>query len=124
MAIGDNLMESNPRPFWQFINSLRQNSTGVSSLSTLNGTAMCTIDKADALNYQFQSVFTKEDCINLPTLNGSPTKSMLQIQISTEGIVKLLKELRTHKAPGTDSIEPTILKAGCATFTAVLSGSL
>ena len=80
-AIGDNLMTSNSKPFWKFIKSLRHSSTGVLSLNTINGTATSTIDKADALNNQFQSVFTKEDCINLPTLNSSPTKSMLPIQI-------------------------------------------
>ena len=82
--------------------SLRQSSTGVLSLNTINGTATSTIDKADAHNNQFQSVFTKGDCSNLPTLNSSPTKSLLPIQVSTQGIVKLLKELRLHKAPGPD----------------------
>ena len=66
-AIGDNLMTSNSKPFWKFIKSLRHSSTGVLSLNTMNGTATSTIDKADALSNQFQSVFTKEDCSNLPT---------------------------------------------------------
>ena len=36
---------------------------------------------------------------------------MLPIQISTDGIVKLLKELKLQKAPdGPDCITPTILK--------------
>ena len=113
MAIGDNLMTSNSKPFWKFIKSLRHSSTCVLSLNTMNGTATSTIDIADALNNQFQSVFTKEDCSNLPTLNSSPTKSMLPIQISTEGNVKLLKELKLQKAPGPDCITATILKT-CA----------
>ena len=84
-AIGDNLMICNSKPFWKFIKSLRHSSTCVLSLNTINGTATSTIDKADALSNQFQSVFTKEDCSNLPTLNSSPTKSMLPIHISPEG---------------------------------------
>ena len=112
-AIGDNLMTSNSKPFWKFTKSLRHSSTGVLSPSTINGTATSNIHKIDALNNQFQSVFTKEDCSNLPTLNSSPTKSMLPIQISTEGIVKLLKELKPQKAPGSDCITATILKT-CA----------
>ena len=79
-AIGDNLMTSNSKPFCKFIKSLRHSSTGVLSFNTLNGTATSTIDKADALSNQFQSVFTKEDCSNLPTLNSSTTKSMFQNQ--------------------------------------------
>ena len=109
-AIGDNLVTSNSKPFLNFIKSLRHSSTCVLSLNTINGTATSTIDKADALNNQFQSVFTKEDCSNLPTLTSSPTKSMLPIQISTEGISKLLKELKLQKAPGPDCITETILK--------------
>ena len=38
---------------------------------------------------------------------------MLPIQISTEGIVKLLKELKLQKAPGPDCTTATILKT-CA----------
>ena len=103
-------MTSNSKPFWKLIKSLRHSSTGGLSLNTLNGTATSTIDKADALSNQFQSVFTKEDCRNLPTLNSLPNKSTLPIQISTEGIVKLLKELKLQKAPGPDCITATILK--------------
>ena len=49
-TIGDNLMTSNSKPFWKKFKSLRQSSTGVSSLNTINGTAISTIDKAVALN--------------------------------------------------------------------------
>ena len=86
-AIGDNLMTSNSKPFWKFTKSLRHSSTGVLSLNTIDGTATSAIDKADALNNQFISIFNKEDYSSLPTLSSSPTKSMLLIQISTEGIV-------------------------------------
>ena len=110
-AISNNLMRSNPKPTRRFIKSLKQSSTGLSPVNSINGTATSTIDKADVLNNQFQSVFTKEDCCKLPTLNSSPTKSMLPIQISTEGIVKLLKELKPQKAP--DCNTATILKT-CA----------
>ena len=74
-AIGDNLMTSNSKPFWKFIKSLRQSSTCALSLNTINGT----IDRADALNNQYKSIFTKEDCSNLPILNSSPTKAMIPI---------------------------------------------
>ena len=107
-------MASNTKPFWQFIKSLKQSSTSVSSLSTINGTATSAIDKADALNYQFQSVFTKEEYGSLSTLKSSPTKSMLQILMSTEGIVRLLKELKQQRAcDGPGSIVTTILRT-CA----------
>ena len=37
MAVGDNLMTRNSKPFWQFIESLRHSSTGASLLNTING---------------------------------------------------------------------------------------
>ena len=77
-AIGNNLLTSNSRPFCKFIKSLRHSSTGVLSLNTINGTTTSNIDKADAPNYQFQFVFSKEDCSNLPTLNSSPTNLCYQ----------------------------------------------
>ena len=61
----------------------------MSLLNTINDTATSGLDNENAPNNQFQSVFTKENCSDLPTLNGSSTKSMLPIQISAEGIVKL-----------------------------------
>ena len=68
----------------------------MSAIDTINGTATSTIDKAIALNNQFMSVFTKEDCSNLPTLNGLPTKSILLSHISTEGIVTLERTKTTE----------------------------
>ena len=61
----DNLITDKPQ---SIIRSLRHSSTGVLSVNTTNDTATSTIDKSDALNNQFQSIFTKEDCSNLPTL--------------------------------------------------------
>ena len=66
-AIGDKLITNNTKRFWQIIKSLRQSSTGVSPHSSKNGTATSAIAKTDVLSNQFQSVFTKEDCSNLPT---------------------------------------------------------
>ena len=82
-AIGDNLMTSNPKPFLRLTKSLRQSSTTVSAFNTIKGPTTSALDKADAPSNQLQSVFTKEDCSNLPTLNSSPIKSMLPIQILT-----------------------------------------
>ena len=105
-AFGDNLMTSNPKPFWQFIKSLRQSSDCASALITINDTTTSVIDKEDALTNQIHSVFNKQDSRSIPTLNSSPTKSMLPIKISTEGVVQLLIEL---KSPGPDCTTPTFL---------------
>ena len=81
----------------------------MSALNTVNCTTMHALDKAVVLNNQFQFVSTKNDHSNFLILNSSLTKSIIQIQIYTKGIVKL-KELRPQMAPGPDSIAPTILR--------------
>ena len=114
--IDENLTSKNTKPFWRYIKSLRQSSTGV---STANGIATTPIDKANAMNSQFQSVFTKENCDNLPSLKSPKIQQMSSIFISIEGIKKLLKDLKPQKAPGPDGISPTILKE-CADSVAPL----
>lgn len=116
--VGENLTSSNTKPFWSYIKSLRQSSTGVSPLNTADGVATTAAEKANTLNNKFQSIFTKEDSANLPFVNTS-APSMPPINITTEGIVKLLKELKPQKAPGPDNITPRVLKE-CADSVAPL----
>jgi hypothetical protein len=47
--------------------------------------------KAEILNEQFQSVFTKENLINCPTKGNSPYQTMSDIKINCKGVTKLLK---------------------------------
>ena len=48
-------------PFWQYIKSRRQDSTGIGSLRTPSGNVVTELsDKAEILNNQFKSVFTVE----------------------------------------------------------------
>jgi hypothetical protein len=42
-------------------------------------------------NHQFQSVYTKEDTNTLPDKDNSTTKSMNDIYITENGVIKLLK---------------------------------
>ncbi|XP_038074867.1 uncharacterized protein LOC119742770 [Patiria miniata] len=119
LDLGENLTSNNTKPFWRYIKSLRQSSTGVSTLNTAKGIATTPIDKANALNSHFQSIFTKENCDNIPNLDSPKFQQMSPIIITTAGIKKLLKELKPQKAPGPDGILPTILKE-CADSVAPL----
>jgi hypothetical protein len=60
--------------------------------------------KADILNKQFHSVYTKEDYTNMPDKGPSPYPSMMKIQVNSQGVVKLLRGLRPFKATGPDEI--------------------
>jgi hypothetical protein len=68
------------------------------------------IDKAETLNKQYTSVFTREDTNSLPNLKAKPIQVHLNINITKDSILKKLKNLRTDKSPGPDMIHPRILK--------------
>ena len=48
------------------------------------------MEKANILNDQFTSVFTKEDTTSVPTMGPSPFPDLEQIQIHPIGIKSLL----------------------------------
>ena len=96
--VGENLATNNAKPFWSFIKSFRQSTTGDSALNTINGVATTAVEKANALNKKFQSIFTEEDCQNLPSLKQENPPPMPQINVTTEGILKLLRDLKSAKS--------------------------
>ena len=73
------------------------------------------LQKANILLKQFQSVFTKEQVNEtLPDVESKTIQHPLKnIIIDTNGVTKLLKNLNTSKASGPDAIPNSILK-GCA----------
>ena len=69
--------------------------------------------KAELLNQQFQSAFSqKDDTRNLPEVmlprDISPAEDVV---ITENGILKLLLNLKTNKAPGPDDVRPIVLKS-------------
>ena len=70
--------------------------------------------KAEALNKQFQSVFTDENMSTLPQMGTSKTQDISSIQIQEKGIAKLLCKLNINKASGPDTISCRILREAAA----------
>ena len=66
--------------------------------------------KAEILNKQFTSVYTKEDTSNLPDLGPFSYPKLPDIIIYCEGVLKLLRDLKPHKASGSDNIPTRLLK--------------
>ena len=92
------------------VKSLRCDQLGVSPLkegSTLHSDPKL---KADILNRQFTSVFTAEGNAALPVLRDSTTPAIESIQVSCNGVAKLLRNLKIHKATGPDGIPARLLK--------------
>ena len=56
--------------------------------------------KAEILNEQFHAAYAREDTSALPDKGKSPYPAMKRIQIHKDGLLKLLKNLKPHKASG------------------------
>ena len=107
-----NESKDNSKMFWSFVKSKGQEFTGVTPLKNKDGFLQSnTQSRANILNEQFKSVFTEEDLTNIPDKGTSTTPSMPEIKVDWKGVHKLLKNLKTHKATGPDSIPAFILKA-------------
>ncbi|VDI34092.1 blast:Probable RNA-directed DNA polymerase from transposon BS [Mytilus galloprovincialis] len=99
-----------PKKLYSYIKSQRNENTGIAPLRS-----ECTLhtnpsEKANILNKQFQSAFTSEKNIEIPTKEPSSHPIMEKINISREGVYKLIKNINTNKATGPDTIAGKILK--------------
>ena len=102
---------SKQKMFWNYIKSLRKDSTGVSPLKDNGRLFNSPKDKADILNRQYQSVFTHEDPnIPVPDPDGDPYPDMQQITVTDEGVRKLLQKSNPRKASGPDMVPARFLK--------------
>ena len=115
-------LKQNPKRFYSYIKSKRQESEGVSSLIDKNGFLQGDSTKrAEVLNDQFVSAYTKEDTERLPSKGPSPFSAMRKIIVSPNGVTKLLRDLKPHKASGPDSIPTYILKVAADEISPVLT---
>ena len=69
-----------------------------------------TLDKANICNRQFQSAFTRESDDEIPSKGTSPFTPMGEITVDPNGVLKLLNNLKIHKAPGPDGLSARVLK--------------
>jgi len=100
---------SNMKRFWKFIKHQATDVHGVSPLKVDGKLVIDPKQKAEALNSQFQSVFTHETS---PDLHNPLTQIPLMpnIVITSAGVLKLLKNLNPSKASGPDNLSPRVLK--------------
>ena len=97
--------------FWSFVKSLQKDNSGIAPLKDQGKMHADPVDKANFLNRQYESVFTKEEeDEDTPVLQGNPYPEMSNILISQEDVQKLLKKINPHKASGPDMISARILK--------------
>ena len=108
----DNSYTDNHKRFWSLLKRLRKNYEPFATLYADNDLQTTPVYKAEALNQQFYSVFTKEDN-STPIISSPQYPNMPEVTFTTNGIQKLLEDLKLAKAAGSDNILTWILKA-CA----------
>ena len=102
--------------FWTLIKQQKSDSKEINSLKSNGITYTKASEKANILNSQFQSVFTKLVPLKLKHLTelifprSSTLPKMPEIHISINGVSKQLSKLNPGKAAGPDNLTSRILK--------------
>ena len=94
--------ENKNKKFYKFLKNRKRDSSGVPPLTNKQGETITDTKgkaKAEALNEQYQSVFTKENNQSIPLVNNQ-NLNMPDINFTTNGISKLLSKLNPQKANG------------------------
>lgn len=91
--------------------SKKQDNIGISALRSKGGLTNESKEKAEILNTQFRSLFTKTQ-LNEPSMNlpKRTPNTIPKLNITSKGVEKLLSDINSNKAMGPDSIPNLILK--------------
>ena len=112
---------SNPgKRLWSYIKSLKIDKIGIPSLLYENKLVSKPKQKAEALAQQYKSVFTTEDTSYIPSKGPGEHSKMPSIDITTNGVEKLLAGLNPRKAAGPDQVSTWMLK----NFSSILAPAL
>ena len=110
--------------FWTYVKHRRSECSGITAIRGKNALITDSKSKADALNRQFQSVFTKPSSPSVPLTTGPATKdvpSMPELKVGCEGVRSHLRKLNPHKAGGPDGISPRLLRETADTIAPMLT---
>ena len=106
---------------FQYIKSLRKECSGVPSLKQGDRLITDTIGKAQALNDQYQSVFTKEPPGPIPDKGPSPYQAMEDPFITEARVLKLLQNIKVDKTTGPDAIAARVMQETAVDLAPVLT---
>ena len=102
-----------PKLFWSYARKKLKTKVGVAPLlADLKNQESLVFDdkgKADLLQDQFSSVFTKESLHDIPSFCPRSHIKLGTIVIQVEDVVKKLKGLNTNKSSGPDEIHPKLI---------------
>ncbi len=107
--------------FWSFIKRMHKDYMGVGTLKKNGQSFTDPKQKANVLNGQFESVFTRETPLDPDMLTPqSLFQPMEDIDITKTGVRNMLEHLKVHKAAGPDEIGPCVLKELAPTIAPIL----
>ena len=111
-TLEESLKEKITKPFWSYIKQQRRDTVGVAPLKDKNTPTLVTENKgkAEILNQQFKSVFTRNTFQGELKLKTPQQPTIDDLEIDEDGIKKLLKDVNPMKASGPDNIPNRILK--------------
>ena len=111
------------KAFWSFIRRNRTDNTSISTLKDLVTGALVTdpVAKANVLNAQFQSVFTRETPLTEEHKAEQEYPAIADVRFTVNGVRKLLENLDPTKAVGPDEIPPRVLKELASDIAPVLT---
>jgi hypothetical protein len=114
------LQENNNKAFWKYIKSKKQDNFGIQPLRLDGRLFSDDVTKSEILSTQFQSVFSTNNCKpKLLPLLKYPRIAVLEI--SQNGITKLLKEINVTSASGPDDISNRVLQHCASELSPVLT---
>ena len=113
--------ESNSKKLYSFVKDKKCDSSSVAPLKKDGIPHSDASTKSEILNGQFSSAFTIEDTSSFPDLGTSDYPDAPEIRVHPNGVRKLLKNLKPHKATGPDDISQRFLKEIAEPLTPVLT---
>ena len=104
--------DRNCKPFYSYVKSKRQDSSGVSPLIVDGKVYPDSVGKAEMLQKQFTSVFSSDEgCADSnKSLPGKSHPDMAEISITVKGVECLLANINPSKAGGPDKVVGIFLK--------------
>ena len=101
----------NPKAVFSYANSRMETRSGIADLQTEEGMAVTDLEKSEAINDFFSSVFTIEEDGATPQLTTRDIKvAMPHLEITEAMVKKKLEGLNTNKSAGPDGLHPRVLR--------------
>ncbi|XP_071133080.1 uncharacterized protein [Mytilus edulis] len=98
------------KPFWRYVKSRRHENIGILAMKQNGALVNDNKEKANILLNQFESVFTKDTLNATPNIDKKVGKSIPPLKITTDGVEKLLRNIKLFKAIGPDNLPNIVLK--------------